>query len=91
MFINFYSKIDHCSKKQLNLALRHEGFLWQYENSTQENGFENVTPPDVVELWFKLHGKSLTAGEHVYDKLVLMVNALGNSLRSQFQIVRTLP
>lgn len=49
------------------------------------------TLQDVVELWFKLHGKSLTAGEHVYDKLVLMVNALGNPLRSQFQIVRTLP
>lgn len=49
------------------------------------------TLQDVVELWFKLHGKSLTAGEHVYDKLVLMVNALGNPLRSQFQIIRTLP
>ncbi len=34
----------------------------------------------MVELWFKLHGKSLTAGEHVYDKLVLMVDALGNPL-----------
>lgn len=38
------------------------------------------TLKDVVELWFKLHGKSLTAGEHVYDKLVLMVDALGNPL-----------
>ena len=35
---------------------------------------------DVVELWYKLHGKSLTAGEHVYNKLVLMVDALGNPL-----------
>ena len=35
---------------------------------------------DVVELWFKLHGKSLTAGEHVYDKLLLIVEALGNPL-----------
>lgn len=34
------------------------------------------TLKDVVELWFKLHGKSLTAGEHVYDKLVLIVDAL---------------
>ncbi|QXC97209.1 Probable bacteriophage integrase [Klebsiella sp. PL-2018] len=100
-------------------------FLWQYENSTPENGFANATPPDavgvvcvsslppkerhwllnailwtrqrltkpwlgesvdrrtlkdVIELWFKLHSKSLTAGEHVYDKLVLMVNALGNPI-----------
>ncbi|HCI7632984.1 TPA: tyrosine-type recombinase/integrase [Escherichia coli] len=38
------------------------------------------TLKDVVELWFKLHGKSLTAGEHVYDKLILMVKALGNPL-----------
>ena len=38
------------------------------------------TLKDVVELWFKLHGKSLTAGEHVYDKLLLMVEALGNPL-----------
>ncbi|MWT24157.1 hypothetical protein GP965_25095, partial [Escherichia coli] len=35
------------------------------------------TLKDVVELWFKLHGKSLTAGQHVYDKLLLMVDALG--------------
>jgi len=38
------------------------------------------TLKDIVELWFKLHGKSLTAGEHVYDKLVLMVDALRNPL-----------
>ncbi|WP_323343648.1 phage integrase [Enterobacter mori] len=38
------------------------------------------TLKEIVELWFKLHGKSLTAGEHVYDKLVLMVDALGNPL-----------
>ncbi|SCW83965.1 hypothetical protein SAMN03159356_03900 [Klebsiella quasipneumoniae] len=38
------------------------------------------TLKDVVELWFKLHGKSLTAGEHVYSKLILMVDALGNPL-----------
>ncbi|MDE7907136.1 hypothetical protein Q7485_09765 [Enterobacter cloacae] len=38
------------------------------------------TLKDVVELWFKLHGKSLTAGEHVYGKLLLMVDALGNPL-----------
>lgn len=36
------------------------------------------TLKDVIELWFKLHGKSLTAGEHVYDKQILMVDALGN-------------
>jgi len=35
---------------------------------------------DVFKLWFKLHGKFLTAGEHVYDKLILMVDALGNPL-----------
>lgn len=38
------------------------------------------TLKDVVELWFKLHGKSLTAGQHVYDKLLLMVDGLGNPL-----------
>ena len=38
------------------------------------------TLKDVVELWYKLHGKSLTAGEHVYDKLVLIVDALENPL-----------
>ena len=38
------------------------------------------TLKDVIELWFKLHGKSLTAGQHVYDKLLLMVDALGNPL-----------
>nr|MDX8695483.1 site-specific integrase [Salmonella enterica] len=38
------------------------------------------TLKDIVELWFKLHGKSLTAGEHVYDTLLLMVDALGNPL-----------
>jgi hypothetical protein len=38
------------------------------------------TLKDIIELWFKLHSKSLTAGEHVYDKLVLMVDALGNLL-----------
>ncbi|HDW3172274.1 TPA: tyrosine-type recombinase/integrase [Escherichia coli] len=38
------------------------------------------TLKDVVELWFKLHGKSLTAGQHVYDKLLLMVDAQGNPL-----------
>ena len=38
------------------------------------------TLKDVVELWFKLHGKSLTAGEHIYSKLILMVDALGNPL-----------
>lgn len=38
------------------------------------------TLKDVVELWFKLHGKSLTAGQHVYDKLLLMVDALGNPI-----------
>ena len=41
---------------------------------------DSRTLKDVVELWFKLHGKSLTAGEHVYDKLLLMVDALGNPL-----------
>ncbi|EFJ84593.1 hypothetical protein HMPREF9347_02202 [Escherichia coli MS 124-1] len=25
-------------------------FLWQYENSPQENGFANVTPPDVADV-----------------------------------------
>lgn len=42
------------------------------------------TLKDVVELWFKLHGKSLTAGQHVYDKLLLMVGALGNPLATDF-------
>ena len=36
------------------------------------------TLKDIVELWYKLHGKSLTAGERVYEKLLLMVEALGN-------------
>jgi len=50
------------------------------------------TLKDVIELWFKLHGKSLTAGEHIYDKLVLMVDALANPSRNRFQlqIVRAL-
>lgn len=39
------------------------------------------TLKDMVELWFKLHGKSLTAGQHVYSKLLLMVDALGNPLQ----------
>lgn len=38
------------------------------------------TLKDMVELWFKLHGKSLTAGQNVYNKLLLMVDALGNPL-----------
>lgn len=38
------------------------------------------TLKDIVELWYKLHGKSLSAGKHVYDKLLLMVDALGNPL-----------
>lgn len=39
------------------------------------------TLKDAVEkLWFKLHGKSLTAGKHVYDKLVVMIDALGYPL-----------
>lgn len=33
---------------------------------------------EIVELWYKLHGKSLTAGEHVYNKLLLIIGALGN-------------
>lgn len=41
---------------------------------------------DVVELWFKLLGKSLTAGEHVYDKLILKVGALGNSLATDLSL-----
>lgn len=41
------------------------------------------TLKDVVELWFKLHSKSLTAGQHVYDKSLLMVNALGNPLATE--------
>ncbi len=41
---------------------------------------DSRTLKDVVELWFNLHGKSLTAGQHVYDKLLLMVDALGNPL-----------
>ena len=32
------------------------------------------TLKDMVELWFKLHGKSLTAGQNVYNKLLLMVD-----------------
>lgn len=42
------------------------------------------TLKDLVELWFKLHGKSLTAGEHVYNKLLLMIEALGNPLATDF-------
>ncbi|BBV41712.1 integrase [Citrobacter portucalensis] len=42
------------------------------------------TLKDVVELWYKLHGKSLSAGEHVYDKLILMVDALENPLATAF-------
>ncbi len=41
------------------------------------------TLKDVVELWFKLHGKSLTAGQHVYDKLLLIADALGNPLANR--------
>lgn len=36
------------------------------------------TLKELVELWYKLHGTALTAGEHVYDKLLLVVDALGN-------------
>ena len=36
------------------------------------------TLKDMVELWFKLHGKISSAGQHVYNKLLLMVDALGN-------------
>ena len=107
-------------------ALYLEGIFYGCtKTAPQENGFANVTPPDVVgvvcvnnsppkakhwllsrvtrwkkpetkpwlgesvdrrtlkdvvELWFKLHGKSLTAGQHVYDKLLLMVDALGDPL-----------
>jgi len=39
---------------------------------------------EIVELWLKLYGKPLTAGEHVYDKLRLMVDALGNPLATAF-------
>lgn len=35
---------------------------------------------DIVNLWYKLHGISLSAGEHVYEKLLLIVDALGNPL-----------
>lgn len=38
------------------------------------------TLKDIVDLWFKLHGISLSAGEHVYEKLLLIVDALGNPL-----------
>lgn len=33
---------------------------------------------DVIELWFKLYGKFLIVGQYVYDKLLLMVDVLGN-------------
>ncbi len=49
-----------------------EAKLWLGES------VDRRTLKDVIELWFKLHGKSLTAGEHVYDKQILMVDALGN-------------
>ncbi len=39
---------------------------------------------DVVNLWYRLHGKSLSAGKHVYDKLLLVVNALGNPPATDF-------
>lgn len=42
------------------------------------------TLKNVVELWFKLHGKSLTACQHVYGKLILMVDDLGNPLALDF-------
>lgn len=50
------------------------------------------TLKDVVEIWFKLHGKSLAAGEHVYDQLILIVDALENPLASDLssKIVRVL-
>ncbi len=44
------------------------------------------TLKDMVELWFKLHGKSLTAGQHVYNKLLLMVDALGNPLATDLTL-----
>lgn len=49
-----------------------------------DESVDRRTLKNVVELWFKLHGKSLTAGEHVYDKLLLMVDALVNSLATDF-------
>lgn len=36
------------------------------------------TLKDVIELWFKLYGKFLIVGQYVYDKLLLMVDVLGN-------------
>lgn len=41
---------------------------------------DRQTQKHMVELWFKMHGKSLTAGEHIFNKLILMVDVLGNSL-----------
>lgn len=38
------------------------------------------TLKEIVQLWYKLHGASLSAGEHVYEKLLLIVEALGNPL-----------
>jgi len=55
-----------------------EAKLWLGES------VDRLTLKDLVELWFKLHGKSLTAGEHVYKKLVLMVDAHGNLLATGF-------
>ena len=52
---------------------------------------DRKTLKDVVELWFKLRSKSLTAGEHVHNKLILMVNALAPPhYRFNIQNVRTL-
>ncbi|QLY61733.1 tyrosine-type recombinase/integrase [Citrobacter freundii] len=39
---------------------------------------------EVVTLWYNLHGKSLTAGERVYNKLKLVVTALQDPLATDF-------
>jgi len=35
---------------------------------------------DIAKLWYNLHGQSLTAGKQAYQKIRLMVEALGNPL-----------
>lgn len=39
---------------------------------------------DIVELWYNLHGQSLTAGERTRKKMDLVVEALGDPIASKF-------
>lgn len=68
------------STKAEALAFEHHTMNEAEAKPWLEELVDRRTLKDVVELWFKVHGKSLTAGEHVYDKLLLMVDALRNPL-----------